>query len=92
MTIERAMFPRCTRKTENTDVRSAYLDLEPIICDVARLCEMTDDLNHHWLDNPGDDRRGAHATLMSEILLERVIAFKSKYYAGFGEAPDADGK
>jgi hypothetical protein len=64
----------------------SYSDLEPDICDLLRLCEMTRELNLEWLQDPTDERHGAHATLMSDILCEKMLAFKSRYYAGFRKA------
>jgi hypothetical protein len=68
---------RPIRPSQSGTSLGAFRDLEPDICDLVRLCEMTDNLNHEWLEN---EESGPHAVLMSEILLERAQALKKKYY------------
>ena len=85
--MTKAKRVRSTPRTDSSAVSNAKIqafhDLEPRVCDLVRFCEIANDLCFKLTENPGDQTRGAHAALMSEILVERAMALKAEYYAAY---------
>lgn len=70
---------------EDEDQRhaKAFRDLEPEVCDLDRLGEITEGLMADVLDHPTDGRRFELAFLMAQKLAEALQQFKVDYYAAW---------